>query len=33
LLAHLIFSPILKSANRVLNITYTLTVTVGRTPR
>jgi hypothetical protein len=32
LLAHLIFSPILKSANRVLNITYTLTISVGRTP-
>lgn len=33
LLAHLIFSPILKSANRLLNITYTLTISVGRTPR
>lgn len=33
LLAHLIFSPILKSANRRLNITYTLTISVGRTPR
>ncbi|MGZ8924397.1 MAG: hypothetical protein ACXW2E_00805 [Nitrososphaeraceae archaeon] len=33
LLAHLIFSPILKSANRALNIVYTLTVSVGRTPR
>ncbi len=32
LLAHLIFSPILKAANRVLNITYTLTISVGRTP-
>lgn len=33
LLAHLIFSPILKAANRRLNITYTLTISVGRTPR
>lgn len=33
LLAHLIFSPILKSANRVLNIVYTLTISVARTPR
>lgn len=32
LLAHLIFSPVLKSANRTLTITYTLTVTVARTP-
>lgn len=32
LLAHLIFSPILKSRNRVLTITYTLTVSVARTP-
>lgn len=32
LLAHLIFSPIAKAANRVLNITYTLTISVGRTP-
>lgn len=32
LLAHLIFSPILKSANRTLNIVYTLTVSVARTP-
>jgi hypothetical protein len=30
LLAHLVFSPILKSANRVLTITYTLTVSVAR---
>ena len=33
LLAHLIFSPILKSANRILNIVYTLTISVARTPR
>lgn len=33
LLAHLIFSPILKSANRTLNIVYTLTISVARTPR
>lgn len=33
LLAHLIFSPILKSANRTLNVTYTLTISVARTPR
>lgn len=32
LLTHLIFSPILKSKNRTLAITYTLTVSVGRTP-
>lgn len=32
LLAHLIFSPILKARNRVLTITYTLTVSVARTP-
>jgi len=32
LLAHLIFSPVLKSANRTLIITYTLTVSVARTP-
>jgi hypothetical protein len=32
LLAHLIFSPVLKSANRVLTITYTLTISVARTP-
>lgn len=31
LLTHLIFSPILKSKNRTLAITYTLTITVGRT--
>jgi hypothetical protein len=31
LLAHLIFSPILKSANRLLTITYILTVSVART--
>lgn len=31
LLAHLIFSPVLKSANRTLIITYTLTVSVART--
>ena len=32
LLTHLIFSPILKSKNRTLAITYTLTITVARTP-
>jgi hypothetical protein len=31
LLTHLIFSPVLKSANRVFNIVYTLTVYVNRT--
>lgn len=31
LLTHLIFSPVLKSANRTLTITYTLTVSVART--
>ena len=33
LLAHLIFSPVLKSRNRTLIITYTLTVSVARTPQ
>lgn len=32
LLTHLIFSPVLKSANRTLAITYTLTISVARTP-
>jgi hypothetical protein len=32
LLAHLIFSPILKARNRTLTISYTLTVSVARTP-
>ncbi|TFH08276.1 MAG: hypothetical protein E4H14_06720 [Candidatus Thorarchaeota archaeon] len=32
LLAHLIFSPVLKASNRTLIITYTLTVSVARTP-
>lgn len=32
LLAHLVFSPILKSKNRTLIITYTLTISVSRTP-
>ncbi len=32
LLAHLIFSPVLKAANRVITITYTLTISVARTP-
>lgn len=31
LLAHLIFSPVLKAANRTLAITYTLTISVART--
>jgi hypothetical protein len=31
LLTHLIFSPILKSANRALNVTYTLTIAIART--
>jgi hypothetical protein len=31
LLTHLIFSPVLKSANRTLSITYTLTISVART--
>ncbi len=31
LLTHLIFSPVLKAANRTLTITYTLTVSVART--
>jgi len=31
LLTHLIFSPILKSANRVLTVTYRLTISVART--
>jgi hypothetical protein len=31
LLTHLIFSPVLKSANRIFNIIYTLTVYVNRT--
>lgn len=32
LLSHLIFSPVLKSSNRTLAITYTLTISVARTP-
>jgi len=32
LLSHLIFSPVLKSQNRTLSITYTLTISVTRTP-
>ena len=31
LLTHIVFSPVLKSANRTLTITYTLTVSVART--
>jgi len=31
MLTHLIFSPVLKSANRTLTVTYTLTVSVART--
>jgi hypothetical protein len=31
LLSHLIFSPVLKSRNRTLSITYTLTISVART--
>jgi len=31
LLTHLIFSPVLKSANRTLTVTYTLTIAVART--
>lgn len=33
LLAHIIFSPILKAKNRTLAITYTLTITVARSPQ
>lgn len=32
LLTHLIFSPVTKAANRTLTITYTLTISVARTP-
>lgn len=32
LLTHIIFSPVLKAANRTLSITYTLTISVARTP-
>lgn len=32
LLSHLIFSPVLKSANRTIALTYTLTISVARTP-
>ena len=32
LLAHLIFSPVLKAANRTLIITYTLTISVAKSP-
>lgn len=32
LLTHICFAPVLKSANRILNITYTLTISVARTP-
>ena len=31
LMSHLIFSPVLKSANRTLTITYTLTISIART--
>ncbi len=33
LLSHLIFSPVLKAKNRRLNIVYTLTISVTRTPQ
>lgn len=32
LLTHLIFSPVLKAAGRTLTVTYTLAISVGRTP-
>lgn len=32
LLSHLIFAPVLKSANRTLSVTYTLSISVARTP-
>jgi hypothetical protein len=32
LLAHLIFSPVLKARNRTLTLTYTLTISVARSP-
>lgn len=32
LLAHLIFSPVLKAANRTLTVTYTITIAVARSP-
>lgn len=33
LLTHLIFSPVLKAPERTLTVTYTLTITVARTPQ
>jgi len=33
LLTHIIFSPVLKSANRTLTVTYTLTISVARTQK
>ena len=33
LLAHLIFSPVLKAKNRIISITYTISISFARTPR
>jgi hypothetical protein len=32
LLTHIIFSPVIKTKNRTITITYTLTIAVARTP-